>query len=245
VAKKNEKNLNKTYWEWQRYKQKETQRLLKKLTDQKKIHHLDADGKPDKDEEEKEYTQVDEDIDTLFDKKEKDYNAQEHLRSVRGIKPLGAEFEDTSGEPIDEAALVGPYDDPAAYEAKKAAASRAEKVVTKKRGRKKKKKTEDEMSLFNKRAYEGRIKAEDPKKKREELIESLLDPLITLEDAATILNVCKTTVRRYTNKGVLECIRTPGGQRRFKLSHVLDFMALQGQKKARKASKAGKSSKED
>ncbi len=59
---------------------------------------------------------------------------------------------------------------------------------------------------------------------REELIDKLLDPVISLEEAATLIGVCKTTVRRYTNKGDLDCLRTPGSQRRFKLSHVLDFV---------------------
>jgi len=59
---------------------------------------------------------------------------------------------------------------------------------------------------------------------REELIEKLLDPVISLEEAATLIGVCKTTVRRYTNKGELECLRTPGQQRRFKLSQVLEFV---------------------
>jgi len=36
--------------------------------------------------------------------------------------------------------------------------------------------------------------------------------------------VCPTTVRRYTNRGVLKHYRTPGNQRRFKLSEVLVFM---------------------
>lgn len=234
---KEAKKLNKTYWEWQRYKQKETQRLLKKLTDERKIHRIDAGaGEPESPEPE-EYTTVDEDIDNLFDQEPKNNNTYDHLKRIREIKPLESHMESSPDEPIDEASLVGPYDDPTRYEAsKKAASTRAEKVVTKKRGRKKKS-TED-MALFNQREFKGRIKAEDPKKKREELIESLLDPLITLEDAATILNVCKTTVRRYTNKAVLDCIRTPGGQRRFKLSQVLDFMAQQQQKKGRGGNKS-------
>ncbi len=62
------------------------------------------------------------------------------------------------------------------------------------------------------------------KESRAELIERLLDPIITLEDAARILNVCPTTVRRYTNKGILRHFRTPGNQRRFKLSDVIAFL---------------------
>ncbi len=62
------------------------------------------------------------------------------------------------------------------------------------------------------------------KETREELIQRLLDPTVSLEEAARILNVCPTTVRRYTNRGVLQHYRTAGNQRRFKLSDVLAFM---------------------
>jgi excisionase family DNA binding protein len=62
------------------------------------------------------------------------------------------------------------------------------------------------------------------------LIERLLDPTLSLEDTARLLNVCPTTVRRYTNRGLIRHQRTPGDQRRFKLSDVLSFMeAQQGQ----------------
>lgn len=59
---------------------------------------------------------------------------------------------------------------------------------------------------------------------REQLVQRLLDPVLTLEEAATLLDVCPTTVRRYTNRGVLKCYRTPGNQRRFRLSEVMSFM---------------------
>lgn len=59
---------------------------------------------------------------------------------------------------------------------------------------------------------------------RGQLIERLLDPTISLEETARILNVCPTTVRRYTNRGVLPHYRTAGNQRRFKLSDILSFM---------------------
>ncbi len=232
MAKKDEKKLNKTYWEWQRYKQKETQRLLKKLTDEK-IRRMDSEKGGTDSSGEAELAEVNGNVEMPIAQQNKEYDPYEHLRRIRDIKPLETQLREGDGGTLDEASLVGPYDDPTAFEATKTQAVRAEKVVTKKRGRKKK--SAEDMSLFNQKAYKGRIKTEDPKKKREELIESLLDPLITLEDAATILNVCKTTVRRYTNKGVLDCMRTPGGQRRFKLSQVLDFMALQEQKKIRKS----------
>ncbi len=65
------------------------------------------------------------------------------------------------------------------------------------------------------------------KESREELLQRLLDPLISLEEAARILNVCPTTVRRYTNRGILQHHRTAGNQRRFKLSDVLAFMGAE------------------
>ena len=84
--------------------------------------------------------------------------------------------------------------------------------------------------------------------KRHELIERLLDPILSLEDTARLLNVCPTTVRRYTNKGILTYYRKEvrrGGktiesdtdadangeketrQRRFRLSDVLAFLESQ------------------
>jgi len=68
------------------------------------------------------------------------------------------------------------------------------------------------------------------KESRAELIQRLLDPTITLEEAARILNVCPTTVRRYTNRGLLKHYRTAGNQRRFKLSDVLAFMETGGRR---------------
>ena len=62
---------------------------------------------------------------------------------------------------------------------------------------------------------------------RDELIERLLDPELTLQETAKLLNVCPTTVRRYTHRGVLNHFRTPGNQRRFRLSDVLEFMRRQ------------------
>ncbi len=65
------------------------------------------------------------------------------------------------------------------------------------------------------------------KETREELIERMLDPTLTLRETATLIGVCPTTVRRYTKRGVLKCFRTPGNQRRFRLSDVLDFIERQ------------------
>lgn len=65
------------------------------------------------------------------------------------------------------------------------------------------------------------------KESRVELIQRLLDPTLSLEETARLLNVCPTTVRRYTNRGLLTHHRTTGDQRRFKLSDVLVFLDSQ------------------
>ncbi len=75
--------------------------------------------------------------------------------------------------------------------------------------------------------------------KRIELIERIIDPILTLEETARLLNVCPTSVRRYTNRGILTCYRKEieGGtgsatgketrQRRFRLSDILAFLEAQ------------------
>lgn len=68
------------------------------------------------------------------------------------------------------------------------------------------------------------------KETRGALIQRLLDPVISLEEAARILDVCPTTVRRYTNRGALKHLRTAGNQRRFRLSDVLVFMESGGKR---------------
>ncbi|MEN6372635.1 MAG: helix-turn-helix domain-containing protein [Armatimonadota bacterium] len=65
------------------------------------------------------------------------------------------------------------------------------------------------------------------KETREDLIARLLDPTLSLEETARILNVCPTTVRRYTNRGALKHLRTVGNQRRFRLSDILAFLESQ------------------
>jgi excisionase family DNA binding protein len=71
-----------------------------------------------------------------------------------------------------------------------------------------------------------------PRETREVLLRRLLDPTLTLEETALLLGVCPTTVRRYTNRGVLACYRTPGNQRRFHLTDILDFMERQSTPRA-------------
>jgi excisionase family DNA binding protein len=69
------------------------------------------------------------------------------------------------------------------------------------------------------------------KESRIELIQRILDPTLSLEETARLLNVCPTTVRRYTNRGLLTHQRTQGDQRRFKLSDVLAFLEAQSRVK--------------
>jgi len=59
---------------------------------------------------------------------------------------------------------------------------------------------------------------------REDLLERLLDPELSLAEAAKVLEVCPATVRRYADRGLLPHHRTPGNQRRFKLMDVLALL---------------------
>ena len=67
----------------------------------------------------------------------------------------------------------------------------------------------------------------EPKESREDLVQRLLDPVLSISETATLLGVCPTSIRRYTKRGLLKCFRTPGNQRRFRLADVLDFMERQ------------------
>jgi excisionase family DNA binding protein len=63
---------------------------------------------------------------------------------------------------------------------------------------------------------------------RQDLIRRLLDPELSLEETSRLLGVCPATVRRYTNRGWLAHHRTEGGQRRFRLSQVVQFVEEHG-----------------
>ena len=66
------------------------------------------------------------------------------------------------------------------------------------------------------------------KESRQDLIQRLLDPELSLEESSRLLGVCPATVRRYTNRGWLEHHRTTGGQRRFRLSDIVKFVEEHG-----------------
>ncbi len=59
---------------------------------------------------------------------------------------------------------------------------------------------------------------------RRQVLHRLLDPEVTLHEAALLLSVSKSTLRRYTDSGRLPSFRSPGGQRRFHLSELLAFV---------------------
>lgn len=66
------------------------------------------------------------------------------------------------------------------------------------------------------------------KESRNELIQRLLNPELTLEEVSRLLGVCPATVRRYTNRGWLKHHRTKGRQRRFRLAGVVQFVEEHG-----------------
>jgi hypothetical protein len=83
------------------------------------------------------------------------------------------------------------------------------------------------VNYFNDEATKNYYRGEF-KETRSELIQRLLDPELTLEDTSRLLGVVPATIRRYTNRGWLQCHRTTGGQRRFRLSNVVQFVEIHG-----------------
>jgi len=143
------------------------------------------------------------------------------------LVPPPARLEPTPVENVTEA--ISHLDNQATIEeAEKSTGPARLKKKKKGKGQKKGKGNDGELELFDSVSGHQVIARQRLTRKskldREELIEKLLDPVISLEEAATLMGVCKTTVRRYTNRNELECLRTPGQQRRFKLSHVLEFV---------------------
>ena len=73
-------------------------------------------------------------------------------------------------------------------------------------------------------------KSDDAKKRvrlkpetREQLLERLRNPPLSLHETSILLRVSRATVRRYADAGRLPCLRTPGGQRRFALRDIETF----------------------
>lgn len=48
---------------------------------------------------------------------------------------------------------------------------------------------------------------------------------LTISEAAAQLGVSLSTIRRWSDAGVLSCYRTPGGQRRFSREQLERFVA--------------------
>ncbi len=49
--------------------------------------------------------------------------------------------------------------------------------------------------------------------------------LFTTRDVADMLQVDKSTIKRWTDEGKLKCFRTPGGHRKFRAEDLSQFMA--------------------
>ena len=54
------------------------------------------------------------------------------------------------------------------------------------------------------------------------------EELLSSQKAAAILKVAVSTVKRWTDEGLLPCTKTAGGHRRYRLSDVQRFSSLQG-----------------
>ena len=48
--------------------------------------------------------------------------------------------------------------------------------------------------------------------------------VLNSEEAARLLGVNVSSIKRWTDEGKLSCIRTAGGHRKFQMSHLADFL---------------------
>jgi len=48
--------------------------------------------------------------------------------------------------------------------------------------------------------------------------------ILSTADVARLFNVTETTVKRWADDGMLRCLRTPGGHRKFEMKHVIEFI---------------------
>jgi putative resolvase len=55
----------------------------------------------------------------------------------------------------------------------------------------------------------------------------ITEKLLSLEEAANRLNVCKLTMRTWDNEGKLPAVKTKGGHRRYRESEILRFQGLE------------------
>ncbi len=53
----------------------------------------------------------------------------------------------------------------------------------------------------------------------------MTEQLFTTDDISKMLQVSKSTIKRWTEEGKLSCFRTPGGHRKFKQSSIQEFIS--------------------
>ncbi len=46
----------------------------------------------------------------------------------------------------------------------------------------------------------------------------------TTKELAKLIHTSEATVRRWSDSGLLECFKTPGGHRRYTPTHVIEFL---------------------
>jgi MerR family transcriptional regulator, light-induced transcriptional regulator len=50
--------------------------------------------------------------------------------------------------------------------------------------------------------------------------------ILSTADVARLFNVTETTVKRWANDGLLKCMKTPGGHRKFEMRNVVEFASV-------------------
>lgn len=78
---------------------------------------------------------------------------------------------------------------------------------------------------------------------RDQMIERLLNPEISLHEASVIIGVCRATVRRYADSDALVHERTEGNQRRFRLREVLNLSRTREAEKQKRKRRYGRAPK--
>jgi excisionase family DNA binding protein len=53
---------------------------------------------------------------------------------------------------------------------------------------------------------------------------------LSTEQVARLLNVTVSTIKRWADEGIIACVKTPGGHRKFELSEITRFAEVQGMK---------------
>ena len=53
----------------------------------------------------------------------------------------------------------------------------------------------------------------------------MTEQLFTTEDLSNMLQVSKSTIKRWAEDGKLQCFRTPGGHRKFNQKNIQEFIS--------------------